>query len=443
LEEQGRGRWVRRDGERKAVDGCERERMDPVAQLEELLKEKQRLYQIRTMVPISIGLVDAEIMRLQSSLRGTNAMSAANGGHSDLFSYPGSGSPYLENPGRLLKSHGPSVKKRLKLPIPAEKYPEYNFVGRLLGPRGATLKTMEKDTGCRIMIRGKGSIRKEKESDVRGKPGYEHIFNEPLHVVIEADMDEVSAVRAISRAKEEIEQLLVPVPEERDMLKKQQLKDLAMMSGNLRGIAGSVPNLNPYARYHEMREPGPTPSSGPGAYPTSPADLYDEGHLAIEDVSFEENVRERFSSPRSKDLSNFSFHDMESAVSDPEAKSGRLGMRTSEGIAIVRNKPGAVGSGWEGGGYPTAAKSVPHNVQHGSSPLQWGSSFAGLGGVWSPSQQPFRSSTPTRQSSSAMANYNVTAGPRPGTSHQQQTQRTQGNGNANGEIGDLSFGLEM
>mmetsp|Transcript_16064 Transcript_16064/g.34801 ORF Transcript_16064/g.34801 Transcript_16064/m.34801 type:complete len:644 (+) Transcript_16064:358-2289(+) len=127
-------------------------------------------------------------------------------------------------------------KKRVKLPVPAERYPEYNFVGRLLGPRGATLKTLERETGCKIMIRGKGSIRKDKEDEVRGKPGWDHVFHEPLHVVIEADMvDDAVATRALNRAREAVELLLVPVPEDRDSLKRQQLRDLAILNGTFRG----------------------------------------------------------------------------------------------------------------------------------------------------------------------------------------------------------------
>lgn len=36
---------------------------------------------------------------------------------------------------------------------------QFNFVGRILGPRGLTAKELEKQTGCKIMIRGKGSMR--------------------------------------------------------------------------------------------------------------------------------------------------------------------------------------------------------------------------------------------------------------------------------------------
>ena len=36
---------------------------------------------------------------------------------------------------------------------------QFNFVGRILGPRGNSLKRVEATTGCRVLIRGRGSIK--------------------------------------------------------------------------------------------------------------------------------------------------------------------------------------------------------------------------------------------------------------------------------------------
>jgi hypothetical protein len=36
---------------------------------------------------------------------------------------------------------------------------QFNFIGRLLGPRGKSLKRIEACTNCRVFIRGKGSIK--------------------------------------------------------------------------------------------------------------------------------------------------------------------------------------------------------------------------------------------------------------------------------------------
>lgn len=47
---------------------------------------------------------------------------------------------------------------------------QFNFVGRILGPRGMTAKQLEQETGCKIMVRGKGSMRDKKKvskNDIR------------------------------------------------------------------------------------------------------------------------------------------------------------------------------------------------------------------------------------------------------------------------------------
>lgn len=36
---------------------------------------------------------------------------------------------------------------------------QYNFVGRILGPRGNSLKRVEAMTKCRVYIRGRGSVK--------------------------------------------------------------------------------------------------------------------------------------------------------------------------------------------------------------------------------------------------------------------------------------------
>ena len=43
------------------------------------------------------------------------------------------------------------------------RFVQFNFVGRILGPRGMTTKQLEQETGCKIMVRGKGSMRDKKK----------------------------------------------------------------------------------------------------------------------------------------------------------------------------------------------------------------------------------------------------------------------------------------
>ena len=50
-----------------------------------------------------------------------------------------------------------------KVPIPVDDKPDFNWVGRIIGPGGVTLKSLENKSGCKVSLRGKGSVR---ESEV-------------------------------------------------------------------------------------------------------------------------------------------------------------------------------------------------------------------------------------------------------------------------------------
>ncbi len=43
-----------------------------------------------------------------------------------------------------------------------DEHPQINFMGLLIGPRGATLKKIESAYGAKVMIRGKGSLKEGK-----------------------------------------------------------------------------------------------------------------------------------------------------------------------------------------------------------------------------------------------------------------------------------------
>ncbi|GAU18609.1 hypothetical protein TSUD_124400 [Trifolium subterraneum] len=148
------------------------------------------------------------------------------------------------------------VKKILRLDIPKDGYPNFNFVGRLLGPRGNSLKRVEATTGCRVYIRGKGSIKDlDKEELLRGRPGYEHL-NDALHILIEAELPANIVDVRLRQAQEIIEELLKPVEESQDLYKRQQLRELAMLNSNFREespqMSGSV---SPFTNYNEIKRP--------------------------------------------------------------------------------------------------------------------------------------------------------------------------------------------
>uniref|UniRef100_A0A6N2LV20 K Homology domain-containing protein n=1 Tax=Salix viminalis TaxID=40686 RepID=A0A6N2LV20_SALVM len=122
------------------------------------------------------------------------------------------------------------VKKILRLDIPVDSYPNFNFVGRLLGPRGNSLKRVEASMGCRVYIRGKGSI---KDPEKRAA----------AHL-IEAELPASVIDTRLRQAQEIIEELLKPVDECQDMYKRQQLRELALLNLSYRedspGGSGSV-----------------------------------------------------------------------------------------------------------------------------------------------------------------------------------------------------------
>ncbi|KAG2632729.1 KH domain-containing protein SPIN1-like [Panicum virgatum] len=139
------------------------------------------------------------------------------------------------------------VKKIIRLEVPVDSYPNFNFVGRILGPRGNSLKRVEASTGCRVFIRGKGSIKDtEKEEKLKGKPGYEHL-NEPLHILIEAELPANIIDTRLRQAQEVMEELLKPVDESQDFYKRQQLRELAMLNSTLREDSPHPGSVSPFS----------------------------------------------------------------------------------------------------------------------------------------------------------------------------------------------------
>ena len=95
-----------------------------------------------------------------------------------------------------------------KVYIPVKEFPEINFFGLLVGPRGNSLKKMEKESGAKISIRGKGSV---KEGKARPDQ-YAEDAEEDLHCLVLADTDEkvTLCVRLINKVIETVSNDLCP-----------------------------------------------------------------------------------------------------------------------------------------------------------------------------------------------------------------------------------------
>jgi len=103
-----------------------------------------------------------------------------------------------------------------KIVLPVEEFPKYNFVGKLLGPKGSTLKNLQTDCKVRISIMGRGSSKernKEEELIQTGDPQYDHL-KEPLHVVVSARANKIEAHRRLAAACRELNKFMGPINEE-------------------------------------------------------------------------------------------------------------------------------------------------------------------------------------------------------------------------------------
>ena len=67
--------------------------------------------------------------------------------------------------------------------MPVEEFPDHNFFGVIVGPRGNTQKKLQKETGCKIAMRGRDQSQVE---ILPGMPPPTGEDAEPLHVHITA-----------------------------------------------------------------------------------------------------------------------------------------------------------------------------------------------------------------------------------------------------------------
>lgn len=140
-----------------------------------------------------------------------------------------------------------------KIYIPVKDYPDINFVGLLLGPRGNTLRQLQENSGARLAIRGKGSVKDGKSTSTNNDDDDSNTalssssFANPnlnsnaddLHVVITSD-SQAKIAKAIKLTNEVIEKA-ISSPFGQNDLKRGQLRELAVLNGTLRETKPYVP----------------------------------------------------------------------------------------------------------------------------------------------------------------------------------------------------------
>lgn len=131
----------------------------------------------------------------------------------------------MQELGKLNPNFTPATPSKVteKLYIPIKDYPNYNFMGLIIGPRGNTQKQLEKETKCRISIRGKGSHKE-------GRAKRHADDDDEMHVLVTADNEDDLKVGV-----DVISKLLVPIEDdEANEWKQKQLRELALINGTLR-----------------------------------------------------------------------------------------------------------------------------------------------------------------------------------------------------------------
>ena len=136
----------------------------------------------------------------------------------------------------------------------------------MIGPRGNTLKKMETESGAKIAIRGKGSVKEGK-----GRSDAAHTSNqeEDLHCLIMADTEDkvdkakklihnvIETVHSLSlyaKAMMLIDAQAASIPEGQNELKRNQLRELAALNGTLRDDENQACQNCKFFRYSPIRQ---------------------------------------------------------------------------------------------------------------------------------------------------------------------------------------------
>ncbi|XP_061027408.1 KH domain-containing, RNA-binding, signal transduction-associated protein 3 isoform X1 [Eubalaena glacialis] len=155
-----------------------------------------------------------------------------------------------------------NMKLGQKVLIPVKQFPKFNFVGKLLGPRGNSLKRLQEETLTKMSILGKGSMRdKAKEEELRksGEAKYFHL-NDDLHVLIEVFAPPAEAYARMGHALEEIKKFLIP--DYNDEIRQAQLQELTYLNGGSENADVPVVRGKPTLRTRGVPTPAITRGRG-------------------------------------------------------------------------------------------------------------------------------------------------------------------------------------
>ncbi|XP_074035832.1 quaking related 54B isoform X2 [Leptinotarsa decemlineata] len=130
------------------------------------------------------------------------------------------------------------IKVTVKVLVPVREHPKFNFVGKLLGPKGNSMKRLQEETMCKMAVLGRGSMKdRQKEDELRNSldPKYSHLTDD-LHVEISALGPPAEAHARVAYALAEVRKYLIP--DNNDIIRQEQMREMEIMTGDGHGGHG-------------------------------------------------------------------------------------------------------------------------------------------------------------------------------------------------------------
>lgn len=141
---------------------------------------------------------------------------------------------------------------------------QFNFVGKILGPKGNSLRRLQEDTLCKMAVMGRGSMKdRQREENLRQSldPKYAHL-NDDLHVEISSLAAPAEAHARVAFALAEVRKYLIP--DSNDEIRQEQYRELVAD-----GVLPPVPEEEGYYRSSRGPPPPPPPPHSYGKRPSS------------------------------------------------------------------------------------------------------------------------------------------------------------------------------
>ncbi|XP_033152487.1 uncharacterized protein LOC117135983 [Drosophila mauritiana] len=125
------------------------------------------------------------------------------------------------------------MKITQKVFVPVNQFPKFNFVGKILGPKGNSLRRLQEESQCKIAIKGRSSIRdRNKEEQLRssGDRRYAHL-EKNLFLEVSTVAPPAECYARIAYALAEIRKYLIP--DDNDEVWHEQQRELMEMNPEL------------------------------------------------------------------------------------------------------------------------------------------------------------------------------------------------------------------